>query len=317
MTVMNRLSQLRVFNEEEYVFLKIGMPGFVGRDLNHAGRFAVAVVHDFFRNHGILLAGGVGYNILLSMIPLFALFCVLLTHVVDEQKLLMIIAVQAAHLAPTHANLVLDTVQELMAAREMIGWVGIAALLFFSSFAFRMLEDSIAIIFHRPDVTFKRSFWVSAVLPYMFILFLGTSLFVLTLVVSLTSGVYEWVVPSGDPGLPIARLSTLALHLTSFLGTALLFAAIYKVLPVVTIGSRRALYGGLVAAVLWEGIRLLVMVYLANVSFVNVIYGSLATLIVLLLTLEAGAFVLLLGAQVIAALERNAKAGLPWFCTTA
>ncbi len=275
----------------------------------------LAVLREFFKNHGILLAGGVGYNILLSMIPLLALFCVLLTHVVDEQKLLMIIAVQAAHLAPTHANLVLGTVQELMAAREMIGWLGIVALLFFSSFAFRMLEDSIAIIFHQPDANDRRSFWVSAILPYLFMLFLGTSLFILTLVVSMTSGVYEWAGPTEDVRVPLARLSTLALHLTSFLGTSLLFASIYKILPVVTVGTKRALYGGLVAAVLWEGIRLVVMMYLANVSFVNVIYGSLATLIVLLLTLEAGAFVLLLGAQVIAALERNARAGRPWHCT--
>lgn len=275
----------------------------------------LAVFREFFKNHGILLAGGVGYNILLSMIPLLALFCVLLTHVVDEQKLLMIIAVQAAHLAPTHANLVLGTVQELMAAREMIGWLGIVALLFFSSFAFRMLEDSIAIIFHQPDANDRRSFWVSAILPYLFMLFLGTSLFILTLVVSMTSGVYEWAGPTEDVRVPLARLSTLALHLTSFLGTSLLFASIYKILPVVTVGTKRALYGGLVAAVLWEGIRLVVMMYLANVSFVNVIYGSLATLIVLLLTLEAGAFVLLLGAQVIAALERNARAGRPWHCT--
>ncbi len=285
------------------------------RCLHNGSWFALSVFREFLKNHGILLAGGVGYNILLSMIPLLALFCVLLTHVVDEQKLLMIIAIQAAHLAPTHANLVVGTVQELMAAREMIGWLGIIALLFFSSFAFRMLEDSIAIIFHQPDVTHRRSFWVSAILPYLFMLFLGTSLFILTLAVSMTSGVYEWAVSGDDIRVPVARLSTLALHLTSFLGTALLFASIYKILPVVSIGTKRALYGGLVAAVLWEGIRLLVMVYLANVSFVNVIYGSLATLIVLLLTLEAGAFVLLLGAQVIAALERNARRGRPWYCT--
>ncbi len=55
------------------------------------------------------------------------------------------------------------------------------------------------------------------------------------------------------------------------------------------------------------------MFYFANLSFVNVVYGSLATLIVVLLTLEIGAVILLLGAQVIAELEHNARRGLPWY----
>ena len=37
-----------------------------------------------------------------------------------------------------------------------------------------------------------------------------------------------------------------------------------------------------------------------------------ATIIIVLLTLEAVALILLLGAQVIADLQRNANAGIPW-----
>ncbi|MEN9975742.1 MAG: hypothetical protein RLZZ282_1748, partial [Verrucomicrobiota bacterium] len=44
----------------------------------------------------------------------------------------------------------------------------------------------------------------------------------------------------------------------------------------------------------------------------NVLYGSMATLIIVLLTLEAIALILLLGAQVIAELQRNANDGIPW-----
>ena len=42
---------------------------------------------------------------------------------------------------------------------------------------------------------------------------------------------------------------------------------------------------------------------IGSVSLVNVVYGSLATVVVVLLTLEAAAIILLLGAQVIAELE--------------
>ncbi|MGO1463118.1 MAG: YihY/virulence factor BrkB family protein [Marinobacter sp.] len=260
--------------------------------------FVRRVIRNFLRNHGILLAGGVGYNVLLSAVPMLAVLTVLLTRIVDEEQLLQVMAVQAQHFAPGHADLLLDAVRAFMESRDIIGIVGLPVLLFFSTFAFRMLEDSIAIIFHRPDNP-HRSFWVSAVLPYGFILVLGAGLLALTLLFSLINALYE------APGL--------TLYLVSFLGVFILFSAIYKVLPIVRVSRRRALVGGLVAAILWETTRLLLMYYFLNISFVNAIYGSLATIIVILISLEIASIILLLGAQVIAELERSERLGLPWY----
>ncbi|RTR00203.1 YihY/virulence factor BrkB family protein [Halomonas nitroreducens] len=281
--------------------------------LPRVGHFAWRVLGAFLRNRGILLAGGVGYNILLSIVPLFALLVVLLAQVVDEQHLLSVLAIQARHLAPAHAEVLLDAVRTLLDSRDAIGILGIPVLLVFSSFAFRMLEDALAIIFHAPDTHTGRSIWVSVLMPYAFMLVLGAGLLGLTLLVSLANAVNAlWMAVLGRE-LPLAGLSSTALNLTSFAGVFLLFSAIYKVLPVVRIALRRAVVGGFVAALLWEGVRLLLVFYFENLSFVNAVYGSLATLIVVLLSLEVGAVILLLGAQVIAELERNARLGVPWY----
>ncbi|WP_417546392.1 YihY/virulence factor BrkB family protein [Marinobacter sp.] len=261
-------------------------------------QFSHRVLRNFLRNHGVLLAGGVGYNVLLSAVPMLALLAVLLTRVVNEEQLLEVMAMQAQHFAPANAGLLLDAVRAFMESRDIIGIVGLPVMLFFSSFAFRMLEDSIAIIFHRPDNP-RRSFWVSAFLPYAFILVLGAGLLALTLLFSVINALYE------TPGL--------TLYLISFIGVFVLFSAIYKVLPIVRISPRRALVGGLVAAILWETTRLLLMYYFLNISFVNAIYGSLATIIVILISLEIASIILLLGAQVIAELERSERLGLPWY----
>ena len=260
--------------------------------------FAFRVIRHFLSNHGILLAGGVGYNVLLSAVPMLALLTVLLTHVVDEAQLLEVISIQTQHFAPTHASLLSDAVQAFLDSRDIIGIVGLPVMLFFSSFAFRMLEESLAIIFHRPN-TPRRNFWVSAILPYAFILILGAGLLALTVVFSMVNALYE--APS------------ILLYLISFVGVFILFSAIYKVLPIVHISSKRAVVGGLVAAILWEATRLLLMYYFINISFVNVIYGSLATIIVILISLEVSSVILLLGAQVIAELERSERHGLPWY----
>ncbi|WP_136247680.1 YihY/virulence factor BrkB family protein [Halomonas borealis] len=282
------------------------------RLVSRVARFAWRVLVTFLHNRGLLLAGGVGYNILLSIVPLFALLVVLLARVVDEQQLLTLLSIQARHLTPAHAEVLLDAVRSLLDSREAIGFLGLPVLLLFSSFAFRMLEDALAIIFHAPEAHVRRSAWVSVLMPYAFMLVLGAGLMALTLLVSLADGLNTlWMALLGRE-LPLAGLSDTALNLTSFAGVFLLFSAIYKVLPLVKVAPRRALAGGFVAALLWEGARLLLVYYFAHLSFVNAVYGSLATLIVVLLTLEVGALILLLGAQVIAELERNARLGLPW-----
>ncbi len=274
--------------------------------LPRLAHFAWRVLRNFLKNHGVLLAGGVGYNILLSIVPLFAVLVVLLTQVVDQQHLLNVLAVQARHMAPAHAEVLLEAVRSLLESRDVIGILSFPILLLFSSFAFRMLEDALAIIFHAPDSPhIKRSVWVSVMLPYAFMVVLGAALMVLTLVVTLASSLNTLVMLLFERELPL-------LNLASFTGVFLLFSAIYKVLPVVRIALRRAIVGGFVAALLWEGVRLLLVYYFANLSFVNAVYGSLAALVVVLISLEVGAIILLLGAQVIAELERNTRLGLPW-----
>ncbi|MDN6322631.1 MAG: YihY/virulence factor BrkB family protein [Halomonas sp.] len=281
--------------------------------LPQLAHFAWRVLRNFLKNHGVLLAGGVGYNILLSIVPLFALLVVLLTQVVDQQHLLNVLAIQARHMAPAHAEVLLEAVRSLLESRDVIGILSFPILLLFSSFAFRMLEDALAIIFHAPESPhIKRSVWVSVMLPYAFMVVLGAGLMVLTLVVTLASSLNTLVMLLFDRELPLAGLSEPVLNLASFIGVFLLFSAIYKVLPVVQIALRRALVGGFVAALMWEGVRLLLVYYFVNLSFVNAVYGSLATLVIVLISLEVGTIILLLGAQVIAELERNTRLGLPW-----
>ncbi|WP_252108288.1 MULTISPECIES: YihY/virulence factor BrkB family protein [unclassified Halomonas] len=274
--------------------------------------FAWRVLMHFLHNRGILLAGGVGYNILLSIVPLFALLGVMLTRVVDEQHLLNVLSVQARHLAPAHAEVVMDAVRGLLDSRDVISILSFPILLLLSSFAFRMLEDALALIFHTSE-TPQRRLWVSVLLPYAFMLVLGAGLMALTLVVTLISSLNTLALALFAQQLPLAGLSGPVLNLISFLGVFLLFSAIYKVLPVVKIALKRAIIGGFVAALLWEGVRLLLVYYFAHLSFVNAIYGSLAALIIVLLSLEVGAIILLLGAQVIAELERNSRLGLVWY----
>ena len=100
------------------------------------------------------------------------------------------------------------------------------------------------------------------------------------------------------------ELSGYLLYLLGVCGEVLMLTAIYLVMPVGRLSFRHALIGGASAAVLWEVTRHLLVWYYATMSQVQVVYGSLATAIVVLLSVEVAATVLLLGAQIIAEFER-------------
>jgi len=70
-------------------------------------------------------------------------------------------------------------------------------------------------------------------------------------------------------------------------------------MPVGRHSWRRALAGGVTAALLWEVTRHLLLWYFQTLSRVGVVYGSLTTAIVVLLSLEIAATLLLLGGQVL------------------
>jgi uncharacterized BrkB/YihY/UPF0761 family membrane protein len=99
-------------------------------------------------------------------------------------------------------------------------------------------------------------------------------------------------------------LSGVLLYLLGFAGEIFVLTSVYLVMPAGRLRMRHALIGGVTAAVLWEITRHVLVWYFATLSQVNVVYGSLTTAIVVLLSLEIAATLLLLGAQVISEYER-------------
>ena len=263
--------------------------------------FARRVLSRFLNNKGLLLASAVSYNTLLSLIPLFALLLIILSHVYDEQRLANLLLTELGALMPGHTDLLSQQVQSFLGNRELIGWVGLIVLLFFSSWAFRSLEDAFSVIFPRPRAA--RRLWISAVIPYAFIFVLGLGLLLQAVLVTLLEELPDSRLALLGDYLTTAELSTAMISLFSFLGLAALFTGIYRFMPVVEVRLHHAVIGGLVAAILWEVVRNILVWWFSNVSLVNVVYGSLATVVIVLLTLETAAIILLLGAQVIAELE--------------
>jgi membrane protein len=272
--------------------------------LRHFLKFCVRTLRAFSANGGWELVGALAYNGLLSVVPLFLLATAVFARFVDRERFITVVAREIRQMLPTvQAQPVNQAIVEMLREPFSGGLFGLGALLFFSTLAFRTLQHAIDVIFiHRRELHGPRSLLASSLIALGCVTAIGfASLLQALLLVSLD------------------RIPWLAERVPRFagwfglLGMSLVFASVFWIMPVGKGSLRAALSGGAVAAVLWQGLQGALIWYFANISSVNLIYGSLAGIVVVLFSFELAAAIVLLAAQVIAELERSARAGVHWY----
>lgn len=272
--------------------------------LQHPGKFALQVLKAFRANQGLLLAGAVAYYTLLSIVPLMILMVIALSHVIDQGELLATLRRALEYMVPGQGKAMVQGLAGILAHEDVIGWVLFGVMIFFSSLAFGVLENAFSVIFLHRVKSRSRHLLFSALLPFGYILFIGTAFFFATLAfVQLVAIGEERLVVLGHAW-SLGGFSRLALYLSGVIGEIIIISSIYYFMPVGRMSLRHALIGGVTAGFLWEIIRHVLAWYFATISKVEVVYGPLTTAIVVLLSLEIAAALLLLGAQVIAEYER-------------
>jgi membrane protein len=271
--------------------------------VTHPGVFALSVLRAFRANQGLLLAGAVAYYTLLSIVPLLILMLIVLSQIIDQGELLTTLGRYLEWLIPGQSTAVIGELARFLDHRAVIGWVLLVTMVFFSSLAFTVLENAMSVIFLHRVVIRRRRFLVSAVIPYCYILFLGLGLLLTTLVSGSLQAIGAETIDFLGRSWSLRGASGVLLYLLGVLGEILVLTSIYLVMPVGRPSWRNALIGGITATVLWEITRHVLVWYFGTLSQVSVVYGSLTTSIVVLLSLEIAATLLLLGAQVIAEYE--------------
>jgi len=277
--------------------------------LRHPRTFALRTLKSFRANQGLLLAGAVAYYALLSIVPLLILIMIALSHVLDQAELLQTLGRYLEWVLPGQSKAIVQELASFLANRDVVGWVLLGTMVFFSSLAFTVLENAMSVIFFHRVAIRRRHFLVSAVLPYCLILFLGCGFLLMTVVSAALQVISQETIGVLGHEWSLRGVSGLLWYLLGFGGEVLVLTAIYLVMPVGRLSAHHALIGGATAAFLWEITRHILVWYFATLSQVNVVYGSLTTAIVVLLSLEIAATLLLLGAQVISEYERIGIAG--------
>lgn len=277
--------------------------------LRHPLRFAWEALKAFKANQGLLLAGAVAYYALLSIVPLLIVSVIALSHFIDQRELLSTVGRYLEWLLPGQSRAVVTELSNFMDHRDVLGPVLLLTMVFFSSLAFSVLESAMAVIFHHRKAQHRRHALLSLVMPYLYILSLCVGLLLVTLVSGALQLIGQESVELLGHSWSLSGVSGVLLYLLGLGGEIFMLTSLYLVMPVGRLSLRHALLGGVTAALLWEVTRRILVWYFSTLSQVNVVYGSLTTAIVVLLSLEIAATLVLFGAQVIAQYERLERTG--------
>ncbi|MDM0113218.1 YihY/virulence factor BrkB family protein [Variovorax sp. J22R133] len=279
--------------------------------VRHPLRFLWDAVKGFRENQGLLLAGAVAYYALLSVVPLIILSVFAMSRFIEQSELLATVGRYLEWLLPGQSRALVQELSNFLTHRDVLGPVLLITMIFFSSLAFTVLESAMSVIFHHRKAARSRHFLISAVMPYIYMLCLCVGLLLVTLVAGALQVIGQESVELLGRTWSLSGVSGFLLYMLGLGGEIFMLTSLYMVMPVGRLSLSHALIGGVTATLLWELTRRVLIWYFSTLSQVSVVYGSFTTAIVVLLSLEIAATLVLFGAQVIAQyerLERNA----PW-----
>jgi len=254
------------------------------------------------RHHLFLFSGGLAFSLFVCIIPMTLIIFWLLGKFLNSVEVEMQINTLIDTVIPysEYANfaksVIFDRVQEVVEYRNIAGWVGIIGL-FFAASGF---ASSLRTVLNR---IYGRDLDINIFLGKLrdFLVIIITVLVFLVLILILPMLDFFVSFAQSTPYLQIFNQPIFERVFTasfSFFLMFLIFAALYKFMPVVKIHKRSVAIGAMWASIFWVAAKILFGIYLSKFTTFSRIYGAYALGIVIAFWIYYSAAVFILGAEI-------------------
>ncbi len=242
-------------------------------------KLALETARESFRSYlkddGLTLAAALSFYTFLSMIPLTMILVSLLGHYLgnSEEAMTRIIDLMTETIPNLHPSFLHDL--KLMVNRKISsGWIGIVSLFFVASLFFTSLEKILDKVFQAIS---SRNFFHSRLLSIGLIFSSSLFLFIPAILKTLEDILHQFHIP-------ISFNFLMTGNLFFFLTGAFIFVLLISWVPSHRIDLRYNLSGGIVFAFLLLVAKSLFHGYIyLNFKQVSFVYGSLSTLVLIIL----------------------------------
>lgn len=259
---------------------------------------------NYFRNGALNQAAAIALYALLSIIPLFVLSMLAAGRFLGAYANLqaeIISTIKGFH--PYFNGDLLNQLGQIETKSQVLGWIGVVTLVWFSSLIFSAMETALNVTFRAES---HRNVLVSKLLALSMIpmgWIVGLTSVVLTYIATLLSSQVSFV--EGHL-LDLHQFTRFVLqYLVPFLVSVLFVAVVFLVIPSKRIQVRTAIAGSCLFAILVELVKHVFTWYVANHTRYNAIFGSLETVVILVIWVYYMALIFLFCAELMSSYERR------------
>lgn len=283
-----------------------GKPAFQYLHLKGAALWDILsdAVRNYSRNHDGNQAAAIAFYAVVSMIPLFILtLWVVGTVFGSNPRLQQELIDQIQQFSPYFSNDLLDQIGRIEQKTTILGWVGVITLLWSSTLIFDSIQTAFKAIFRTSR---ERNYFVLKGLAVAMIP-LGWMVGMASMAVTYLASVLEAhpFVSDLRSQLGLFVQNAFVEYVLPFSVMTAFFSIVYKVVPAGRISWGNALAGGVLFSAMMEIVKHVFAWYMSGASSYGVIYGSLQTVVVLVLWVFYMALLLLFCAELISSYRRR------------
>jgi membrane protein len=259
------------------------------------------VVKNFEGNGDFNQAAAIALYALLSIIPLFILTLLMAGQFLGPYPNIQHdITESIQKLYPYFSGDLLDQLGRIDEKQNVLGWIGIITLIWFSSMIFGAIETAFNLIFRAQS---HRNYLVSKLMAIGMIP-MGWAVGIASVGVTYIATILAQQ-PFIFKGEILMLQSFFFRYALPYLVTVLFFTIVYKVIPPMRISWWNALIGSAVFSALMELAKHFFGWYVANYTSYNIIFGSLQTVVILVIWVFYVALILLFCAEIISSFQRR------------
>jgi len=262
--------------------------------------FLLALGREIGQNDISNMAASVSYYAFLSLFPLLLSLLAIFSLFLPTESILQQLINLVSNYLPGSRGILENNIADVIRLRGPLGVIGILGLLWSGSGIFSAISHAVN---RAWNIKYEHPFYIRKPREFL-MLFIGGLLILLSL------GATTLLSQIGKINLPISgSVVNVGTILIAFCFSLVVFTLTQKFTPHIGINWRNIWPGAILSTVLFEIAKTLFVFYLNNFNQYDKVYGSIASVIVLLVWIYFSAFILLLGVEFSALLFRLKRNG--------
>jgi membrane protein len=246
-----------------------------------------------------LMACACAFCAILSLVPLLVIGISILGFVAGGSAQALHEVIQAIRgYVPINPVFLRDMLSHILKDRRVIGVFGLTGLIYGAHQTFLAMQPAMNLVWVVPETRhWVRQRLIALGATFLTIVLMGADLAASTVIALF----FQQNLPLSDTA--SALLLRIGLGLIPVLLTTTLFAILYRLLPAREVPVKPAIIGAAVAALLWQATKIGFGLFAVYSHSYDRLYGSLSSLVILVVWMYYSMAILLLGAEIAADYE--------------